>query len=246
MFIDAHCHLEMCKDPEQAIKNAKEKNVILITQGVNVESNRWALASGSHDNVKVALGLYPLDCLKMSEDEISKELEFIESQKDKIVAIGEVGLDFKEDNKEHDKQKSVFAQFIELSKDLDVPIIVHSRKAELECIEMLEDQKASKVVMHCFSGSFNLIRKIITNKWFLTIPTNVTFSEHFQKVIELAPIEQLLCETDSPYLHPEKKRDNEPMNVIESYKKIAEIKKLPLEQVENQIENNYRRLFEKS
>ncbi len=235
----------MCKNPEQAIKNAQEKNVLIVTQGVTPESNRKALELGKNINVKVALGLYPLDCLKMSEEKIDAELQFIESQKDKIIAIGEVGLDYKEDTKEQDRQREVFAEFIELAKDLDVPIIVHSRKAEEDCIQMLEDQKAKKVVMHCFSGSLNLVRKIIANGWHLTIPTNAKFSEHFQKVIAETPVEQLLCETDSPYLHPEKHRDNEPANVLASYEKIAEIKKLPLEQIENQIESNYNRLFVK-
>jgi TatD DNase family protein len=98
--------------------------------------------------------------------------------------------------------------------------------------------------MHCFSGSFKLVNRIIENGWYLTIPTNVTFSEHFQKVVERVDIKSLLCETDSPFLHPIKgKHDNEPANIIESYRKIAEIKKLGLNEVEKIIENNFERLF---
>ena len=84
----------------------------------------------------------------------------------------------------------------------------------------------------------------VDNKWFLTIPTNVTFSEHFQKVIQVVPIGQLFCETDSPYLHPIKgEKNNEPGNVIESYKKIAEIKKITLIETEKKLEENYKKLF---
>jgi TatD DNase family protein len=98
--------------------------------------------------------------------------------------------------------------------------------------------------MHCFNGGLKLVEKIIKNRWFLTIPANVTFSENFQKIVEKAPLNQLLCETDSPYLHPIKgKKDNEPANVIESYRKIAEIKRLDLKEVEEQIEQNFKRLF---
>jgi len=100
-------------------------------------------------------------------------------------------------------------------------------------------------VMHCFSGSFKLIERIIANKWYMSIPTNVTFSEHFQKAIEKVPIEQLFCETDSPYLHPNKEKNNVPGNVIESYKKIAEIKKMKLDEVRDKIWDNYVGLFGK-
>jgi len=97
--------------------------------------------------------------------------------------------------------------------------------------------------MHCFSGNMNLVKRIIKNNWRLSIPANVKYSEHFQKIIEITPIENLFCETDSPFLHPDKKFPNEPANVIESYKKISEIKNLSLAEVEKKIEENYKRLF---
>lgn len=97
--------------------------------------------------------------------------------------------------------------------------------------------------MHCFSGNRNLVKRIIENKWFLSIPTSVKHSEHFQNLIKITPIEYLLCETDSPFLHPDKLENNEPANVIESYKKISEIKELDLGKVENKIQENYFRLF---
>jgi len=97
--------------------------------------------------------------------------------------------------------------------------------------------------MHCFSGNFKLVKKILENNWILTIPTSVKNSQHFQKVIEIAPIKNLLCETDSPYLHPDKEFPNEPENVIESYKKISEIKKISLKEVEKTLEKNYANFF---
>ncbi len=100
--------------------------------------------------------------------------------------------------------------------------------------------------MHCFGGNMKLVDKIIKNNWYLTAPTNIKHSEHFQKIIQKTPIEQLFCETDSPFLHPDKLPNNEPANVIESYNKIAEIKKMPLAEVEKIIEGNYKRLFGKN
>ncbi len=97
--------------------------------------------------------------------------------------------------------------------------------------------------MHCFSGNMKLVKRIIENNWSLSIPANIKNSNHFQKIVEITPIQNLFCETDSPFLHPDKIRNNEPKNVLESYKKIAEIKGLNLEEVQNKIYNNYKKLF---
>lgn len=179
----------------------------------------------------------------MSEDKIEEEIEFIRKNKSKIVSIGEIGLDFKENTEAKEKQKRIFIEMLDLAKELDMPVQIHSRKAELECIEILEKTEMKKVIMHCFCGKIFLVKRIIDNGWFLTIPTNVTFSEHFQQVIKETPITQILCETDSPFLHPHKERNNIPSFVIESYKKIAEIKGLSLDDVKKQIYTNFTKLF---
>lgn len=245
-FIDIHCHLEMIEMPiEKIIENANANKVgVIVAQGVNPESNRKVLELGEkYSEIKVALGLYPIDALSLSENEIDDEISFIRDNREKIVAIGEVGLDFKEDEKEHEKQIKTFEKIVKLSIELDKPIIVHSRKAENECIKILEKCGAKKVIMHCFSGKLSLVECIIENKWCITIPTSVKNSEHFQKIVELAQVEQLFCETDAPYLHPDKKWPNEPANVIESYKKIAEIKKMKIDGVKDKVYKNYQKLF---
>lgn len=244
-YVDCHCHIDFYKDGEikGIVEKAKEKEVIILNAGVNVKTNRRILEIAEKYGTKVSLGLYPIDALKMSDKEIDSELVFIEKNKDKIIAIGEVGMDFKEDDKEPSRQEEIFRKIIKLARKLDLPLIVHSRKAEKECLGVLESEKAKKVVMHCFNGNFKLIQRIVDNGWMITIPTNVVFSEHFQKVIGLVPIEQLLCETDSPYLHPLKERNNVPANVIESYGKIAEIKKISLDEARVRIFENYENLF---
>ena len=245
MFIDVHCHLEMLSDIEKVIGNARKKKVgIIVTQGTNKDSNRKALEFGEkYKEVRCALGLYPIDALAMKEKEIDAEISFIRKNKDKIAAIGEVGLDLKEDVVQFDKQQRVFQQMIELAIEMDKPIIVHSRKAELQCIIQLGQAKAQKVIMHCFSGKLSLVKRIVGNGWYLSIPTSVKNSEHFQKIIAQVGIENLLCETDSPYLHPDKLFPNEPANVLVSYEMIAKIKKLKLGDVEKQIGGNYNKLF---
>lgn len=235
----------MLKDIDDAVDRAVKAGVkIIITQGVNVSNNRIVLKLGEkYPKVKVALGMYPIEVLDMTSEEIDNEINFIRKNKGKIIAIGEVGMDFKEDKSKSQVQYDIFGKMIDLSIELDKTIIVHSRKAEEECIELLEKRNAKKVIMHCFSGNIKLVNKVINNKWFLSIPTCVKHSEQFQKVVEITPIEQLLCETDSPYLHPDKEFPNEPKNIIESYKKISEIKGMELEEVEIQIEKNFKRLF---
>ena len=251
MFIDVHCHLDKLIDEkisiEKAIQNATSKGVkIMIVNGTDHEQNLTILQlAKKFPEVKSALGLYPLDALKLSEREIDEEIEFIMKNKEKIIAIGEVGLDLKEEelHKTLDKQKINLTKFVNLSIKLKKPIIVHSRKAELHTIELLEQLNAKKVIMHCFSGKMSLVDKIVENKWFLSIPANVHYNQQFQDVIKRVSINNLLCETDSPYLHPLKEWPNEPANVIYSYKKIAEIKNISLKEVEKQIEDNYNNLF---
>lgn len=246
MFIDTHCHLDFYKDKEieAIIRRAKKAKVeIIVCNGVKPESNRKMLElAGKYPEVRAALGLYPTDALKMSAKEIDEELGFIKENSDEIIAIGEVGMDFKGLDKKAVQEKN-FQKIIDLAIELDKPLIVHSRKAETEVIEMLEKNKMKRVAMHCFSGNFKLVQRIVENEWKMTIPTNVKNSEHFQKVIERVPIENLLCETDSPFLHPDKKENNEPANVLASYEKIVEIKKLSLGEVEKRIEGNFREIF---
>ncbi|MEK6801026.1 MAG: TatD family hydrolase [Nanoarchaeota archaeon] len=245
VFIDVHCHLHYYNDKEieEIIrKSVKEKVNVILDNGTNPESNRKVLElSKRYKEIKCAMGIYPIEALKLKDDEIDKEIDFIKKNKKNIIAIGEVGIDLKEDL-EFERQNEIFRKFIELAKEIDKPITVHSREAEKQCIEILEEMQAKKVIMHCFSGKMKLAQKIADNNWYLSVPASVKYNEHFQKIVSLIPVENLLCETDSPYLHPDREQKNYPSNVIESYKKIAEIKKLSLKETERIIENNFKAL----
>jgi len=247
VFIDTHCHIDYFeeKETEKIVENAKKAGVkIMLNSGSHVESLKKTLdLIKKYPEVRAVLGIFPIDTLKLSEDELSDQIDLIRKNKDNIVAIGEVGIDLKESD-DLESQRKTFQKFIDLAKELDKPIVIHSRKAELECIELLEKSQHKKIVMHCFSGKRKLVERVRDNGWYLSIPTSVNNSEQFQDMISIVPIEQLFCETDSPFLHPLKERNNEPANVIYSYKKIAEIKGLSLKEVEKQIEMNYKKLFE--
>lgn len=245
MYIDVHCHLDILKDPEKALEIGKKTRVeIIVANGTDYESNRKILElSAKHGNVKAALGVYPIDALKMSKKGIRDEIDFILKNKEKIAGIGEVGLDFKESD-EKPRQEEIFIDFINLAKSINKPIIVHSRKAEERCVEILERSMAKKVIMHCFCGKKKEVQRIIENGWFLSIPGNVVYNSQFKDIVKETPISNLLCETDSPFLHPEKSGENSPANVVYSYEEIARLKNIPLKEVEAKIEANYRRLFD--
>ena len=250
MFIDVHCHIDFCEKEgvlSAFIERARKAQVrTIITNGVNPESNRSALAlARSTKEIQVALGLYPIDALTLTDAQIEQELDFIREKRNEIVAIGEVGMDFKEDEKDHERQRDIFRKIVLLAQELQKPLIVHSRKAEEACIDILERMKAEKVIMHCFSGKWKLVERVVAHPWFLTIPTSVIASEHFQRIALEIPLTRLFCETDAPYLHPDKHWPNEPALVVRAYEKLAAIKGVPLEDVQVVLQRNYEKLFEK-
>jgi TatD DNase family protein len=264
-LIDIHAHLETKrfeKDLDEVIKRAEKKGVeIIINSGVNPTTNRKSLEfSKQYGIVRASFGLYPIDALakeiengesnsflrSLKEFDIDEELNWIEKHKEDCVAIGEVGLDYNwPDFAEHkDKQKEVFEKLIVLAKKIDKVIVVHSRKAELDAVEILEKHEAKKVVMHCFNGKKSLIKRCIENGWFFSVPPVITRLDHFKMLVELVPLEQLLTETDSPYLSPVAGERNEPANVSVTIEEIAKIKGISKEKVAEQIFNNAKCLFD--
>jgi len=215
--------------------NSFKKNKLNNNENLKNENNN---SENENNNLKIKK-----DNSKSNLLNIDKEIKFIEKNKKKIVAIGEVGLDnyWVKDNSK--QQKVIFEKMITLAEKLKKPIIVHSRKAEEDVIDMLQSSKLKKIIMHCFTGKKTLVKNIVDNGWFLTSPTCITRSTQFQDNVKLTPITQLFCETDAPYLSPYKEKRNEPIFIIESYKKIADIKKMELKEVINNIWMNWQSTF---
>lgn len=250
ILIDVHCHLDLLDDLDSVILRAKKAGVkVIVFNGINAKSNLKVLEiSEKYDIVKAALGIYPPEALLKEENieqdfDIDSEIKFIRDNKDKIIAIGEIGLDYSTDA-DKTEQKELFRKMIRLGLKLDKPLIVHSRKAEEDVIKILEEEKAKKVVLHCFSGRKSLIKKADSLGYYFSIPTNIVRAENFQSMVKEVNINQLLTETDAPYLSPFKGKKNEPSFVIEAVKKIASIKGFEVEEVANNIFMNYQRLFE--
>jgi TatD DNase family protein len=262
LLVDVHAHLDLegyeVHGGIDKVIDESEKNGVkaIVTNGTSIESNREVLEiAKKYPLVKVALGIYPTHCLEMieagEEDKFTSELKFIEDniKHKKCIAIGEVGLEYKEikglDEKKKNIQKNCLKKFIAIAKKYNIPIIVHSRGAELEVVELLEAEgmKGKKVVMHCFSGRKHIVQRIRDNDWYFSIPCNVERSLHFQQIVLDTPTDRLLTETDAPYLSPVPGTVNRPDNVIHTIKKIAQIKKITPVEASNMIYANYQRIF---
>lgn len=262
-YVDVHAHLDhprFEKDLDKVIENAKNKGVdFIITSGVNPSTNKRVLdIADKYDIVRVSFGIYPIDALakevessdeflrEVEEFDIDEALEWIRQNKDKCVAIGECGLDYnwKEFQTEdiREKQKEVFRKVIKLAEEIDKPLIVHTRKAEADVIEILKNTKA-KVVLHCFSGKKSLIKQGVELGFYFSVPPIITRLQHFQTLVDIVPLEQLLTETDAPWLSPVAGERNTSSNVSITIKEIAKIKQLDEEDVARVIFNNAVDLF---
>ncbi|MBU0628394.1 MAG: TatD family hydrolase [Nanoarchaeota archaeon] len=252
LFIDVHCHLDfkgIIERLDEVIKNAEKAGLkAIVSSGITPETNKQMLEiAKKYPIVKPSFGLYPMDALTRETDEknnfdVDTELEFWEKNKDKFVSIGEVGLDYK-NGKDSKMQKEVFQKVLETAKKLNKPVIIHSRKAESDALDILESSGYKKVIMHCFSGKKHLVKRAYDLGYSFSIPTNVVRLQQFQDMVKEINISNLFCETDAPFLSPFKDQLNEPAFVVESYKKIAELKRMELEEVEKNIWMNYQRMF---
>ena len=249
-IIDAHCHLDFedYSNLDEVIKENKKAGVAaVITNGTRLASNLKVLKiAAKYDIVKAAMGLHPTYADKVENDEYEKILALIKKSKDKIIAIGEIGLDNKYPEMDKKKQLEYFTGFVQMAEKLGKPVIVHSRMAELETVEVLESSKLKNIVMHYFAGRQHLVKRVLDNGWMLSIPTNMIRLQQLQDNVMLADISQILTETDGPFLSPYKDISrNEPRFIIESLKKIAEIKKMKIDDVSEKIYKNYKRVYEK-
>ncbi|MCF7871920.1 TatD family hydrolase [Candidatus Woesearchaeota archaeon] len=253
-YVDVHAHYDLGdfdNDIHEVLDSCAKNGIkAIIENGVHPKSNRKILGHAEKFSIiKPALGYYPVHVVEDGIDLVEDEIDFMKKNKDKFVAIGEVGMDFKvgDDNPFGDKHKLVqreaFEKFIVLSEKIKKPLIIHSRKAELEVIEMLESSKLKNPLMHCFMGKKKLMQRIADNGWNLSISPIVEKLQQLQEMVAYTSITQLLTETDAPYLAPVPGERNDSRNVTLAVKKIAEIKGLEEEEVANNIFMNYQKLF---
>jgi TatD DNase family protein len=245
MLIDVHAHIDYEQfdlDRQEIIKRAKSEDIIIINSGLNVEGGKKTLdLSREFDNVYATIGLPPTELL---DEDVNNVIELIEDYKDEIVAIGEVGLDYYWVKEEEKRKKEIknFRKFIELSKKINLPLVIHSRDAEDDTLRIL-DEYHIKALLHCFGGDAKKAVEAAGRGHIISIPANLVNSRIKQEVVKAVPLESLVLETDAPYLAPVPKTRNEPVNIKVTAKKIAEIKNIDYSVVEETTTRTAKKFF---
>ena len=252
MIFDTHAHLDseqFEEDFDVIIQNIINKKISLIVNpGCDIPTSKKSVElSEKYDFIYSAVGFHPHEAKYMDQDAI-KEIENLAILNNKVVAIGEIGLDYYYDFSPRDIQEDVFAEQMELANKLNLPFIIHSRDASNDTYEMVKKYKNNMdCVLHCYSQSKEMAKLYLDLGCYLSFAGPVTFkkSTNLQEVAKYTPLDRIFIETDSPYLSPEPKRGkkNEPSNIIYTGKKIAELKEISEEQLFKSTYNNAVRFF---
>ena len=263
MYVDVHAHLihrSFEGEEDLVAQRAADAGLeYVIVNGLEPKSNRKVLElCQRHEHLLPALGIYPLDAIgtqiasasTWSYDfpapepfDVNAEIDFIRSVAPQLIAVGEIGLvdywvkDFPRE------QEHVFRSLIEVALEHDLPIIIHSRKAERRCLDILQEMKVERADFHCYGGKLKLARQIADAGYYLSIPPVVTRAESFQRIVKELPLSQLLTETDCPYMGPDRDARNEPANVPRGIEAMARVREMEPEALAQAIRENFRTLF---
>jgi TatD DNase family protein len=251
VLVDTHAHLDdrqFNDDRAEAIQRSLAADVRhIITVGTDLESSRAAVAISQHNaSIYAAVGVHPHDAAQVGPDTLERLLHY--ARDDRVVAIGEIGLDFYRNLSPHDRQKEALIAQLELARHVNKPIIIHDRDAHAETMAILGDRgRTWQGVFHCFSGDREMALKAIQMGFYISFAGPVTFqnARRLQELARELPLERILIETDCPYLAPQPRRGqrNEPAYVRWVAAKIATLREMPLERVAEVTTENARQLF---
>jgi TatD DNase family protein len=251
MSIDTHAHLEMeafDEDREAVLGRAAAAGLTaVITVGTTLpDCEKAVLLAGSHRQVYAAVGIHPHE-VKGIDAQTYDALSLL-ARREKVVAIGEIGLDFFYNLSPRESQLERFAEQLDLAQELALPVIIHDREAHAETLDILRSRKGRlQGVLHCFSGDRTMARECLALGFYISVAGPVTYpkSDRLREVVRDIPLERLLIETDAPYLPPQPYRGkrNEPAYVVETAKRLGEIRGLPAGELERLTADNARSLF---
>lgn len=251
MLIDSHAHLNDKRfdlDREYLIKNLEKNGIELVVNvGADMESSRASVElADKYDNIYAAVGIHPHSATEMNQETL-KEIEEL-SKREKVVAIGEIGLDYFYDNSPRDIQREAFRTQIRLAKRLNMPIVVHTRDADEDTLEILkEEREGLRGIIHCFSSDRVQMKEYLDLGFFIAFGGPVTFkkTDELKEAAKIVPLEKLLVETDAPYLAPMPYRGkrNEPIFVKETAALIANLKGMMLDDLAVQTVKNTKEIF---
>ncbi len=253
MYFDTHAHLDdlqFMKDQGEVIERAKNAGVELIVNvGYNLQMARQTVGLiKKYDFIYGSVGMHPHDASDLNEEAVL-ELKTMAENNPKIVALGEMGLDYFRNHSPQDIQRQAFRRQIALARELKLPVIIHDRDAHQDVFDIVKEEGARDVggVFHCYSGNWPLAREIIKLGFYISLAGPVTFhnAQKAQEVAKMVPLEYLLIETDCPYLAPIPFRGerNEPLHVLKTAEMIAQLRRLPVETVARATLENGKKIF---
>jgi TatD DNase family protein len=257
MFIDSHCHIdgpEYDADREEVIARARDAGVttMLVVGTGDPHSDAFDRAvelAELHKEIYAAVGVHPHDA-KLFDDAAEGRLSDLVRQSKRVIAWGEIGLDYHYDHSPRDVQREVFRRQLRIARELDLPVVIHSREADDDTITILREEFTDHQrggVLHCFGGSLAMALKAMELGFFISFAGNLTFkkAEDLREVARQLPLDRLLIETDCPYLTPVpfRGRRNEPAHVIEIARCLAEIHGKDVEEIGRVTSENFVKLF---
>ncbi len=248
-LIDAHTHLNddrFKEDFEDVIKRVEEELEFIVNIGFDLESSRESVElSKKYDFIYATIGVHPHD-IESYDSSLEKELEKLAEFK-KVVAIGEIGLDYYKDYTPRDLQREIFRKQLELAIRLDKPVVIHCREAYKDTIDILQEYKSVRGIFHSYSGSYETA-KLLMDRFYFSISGPVTFknAKNVKEAVRQIPLERLLVETDCPYLTPTPNRGkrNEPIYVKYIAEEIARLKEIDLDEVIKRTNENTKKAYE--
>ena len=249
-FIDTHCHLDKLNStPEEAVKQAKQEGVkTMVTISVDeVSLDFVSNAVMQFKDVYGTVGVHPHDASEFRPS-LEQSIRKLARGHDKLIAIGETGLDYHYMNSSSEDQKFAFRKQLQIAVELNLPVVLHSREAEADTINILKEIPVPAFgVAHSFTSSIKMARAFLDMGWFLGINGIVTFknAEDLREVVRWIPLDRLLLETDSPFLapFPFRGKPNKPANIPVIASFIAELRKIPIEHLAEKTSENAQRLF---
>lgn len=251
-MIDTHCHIDFEDfdgDREDVIKRAKDKLDYIIVSGYSNDSNMNVLKlSRDYEGfIYPTFGFHPVSSQNATQEDIDIAHNNIKNHLNDILAIGEVGMDYYyvTDKALRERQQEIFKGFLELADEYRVPIVMHVRDCEKKAVNIIEDyENIPYFVFHCYGGSLKTAKRIMNrDDSYMSFSTMLCYSKHHQDLIEKIDLDYVLTETDSPYLAMTKEERNEPANVVKAVHKIAEIKDMDVETVDEITTSNARKIF---
>lgn len=258
IFIDSHCHIDgeqFDEDREEVVQSALDAGVrAMLNIGTGSPKDdsfeKTVALAEKYENIFASVGIHPHDAVEYGE-EVEKRLKRLTQKSKKILAWGEIGLDFYYDHSPRDVQEKVFRRQINVAKELDLPIIIHSRDADDLTVEILREECSYKNfrggIMHCFGGSAEMAVQLMEIGFLISFAGNVTFkkAENLRNSARVVPLEKLLIETDCPYLTPIPFRGkrNEPARVVETAKFLADFYEIELEKLAKHTTENFLAFF---